>query len=369
MSKKLDLTGQIFGKITVINFNEEKSKEKRRTYWNCICECGNKCIIQTQDLRSGHTKSCGKCNYKQIKIGDKFGEWEIIKFDEKTSKEKRRKYWICRCKCGTIKSVCESSLKRDKNESKMCKSCSSKEVQSREEIKKTKSEFMIKRQESERENLTNMRFGKLIVTSFAYTKNGRGYWNCECDCGNNCIVSTCHLKDGHTNSCGCYAKEQSSKAWKKMWENDEFKKNHTGENNHNWIGGITPISKYLRNSISDWFENCKKQANYTCQLTNKKNIKLHTHHLYSFNLIVKDAHDKYNIEIKEHISEYNDDELNLLKEYIKECHKDNSNAIILSDDMHRLFHSLYGKGNNTPEQYYEFDKRYKNGEFDNYGLD
>lgn len=54
--KKLDLTGQKFGKLTVLapaeNFNG-------RTAWLCQCDCGRKTVAKTYHLRSGHTKSCG----------------------------------------------------------------------------------------------------------------------------------------------------------------------------------------------------------------------------------------------------------------------------------------------------------------------
>lgn len=37
------------------------SRERRdgRTYCRCICECGNECEVESGNLRSGHTKSCG----------------------------------------------------------------------------------------------------------------------------------------------------------------------------------------------------------------------------------------------------------------------------------------------------------------------
>ena len=59
------------------------------------------------------------------------------------------------------------------------------------------------------ENLIGKRFGRLVVISRA--PNGRNWhsrWNCICDCGNQCIVSASHLKNGHTQSCGCYHIEQ-----------------------------------------------------------------------------------------------------------------------------------------------------------------
>lgn len=57
MSKIKDETGNIYGRLTVINYN---SKNKRNSaLWNCICECGKKCIVEGTLLRSGKTKSCG----------------------------------------------------------------------------------------------------------------------------------------------------------------------------------------------------------------------------------------------------------------------------------------------------------------------
>ena len=41
-------------------------------------------------------------------------------------------------------------------------------------------------------------------------------------------------------------------------------------------------------------------------------------------------------------------------------------GVCVSKDIHVLFHSLYGQYNNTPEQWYQFEKDYKNGLYDNY---
>jgi len=54
--KKLDLTGQRFGKLTVLRPAENKNK---RTTWRCRCDCGSECIVTTRNLRAGKTKSCG----------------------------------------------------------------------------------------------------------------------------------------------------------------------------------------------------------------------------------------------------------------------------------------------------------------------
>ena len=54
-----DLTGQKFGKLTVIAY---AGKDKNHhTLWKCQCECGNITIVSTSNLTTGHTMSCG-CN-------------------------------------------------------------------------------------------------------------------------------------------------------------------------------------------------------------------------------------------------------------------------------------------------------------------
>lgn len=60
----IDLKGQKFGRLTVIKFMGTRGR--RRTYWQCICDCGNKCYIDTSHLRSGHSKSCGCINKEKI---------------------------------------------------------------------------------------------------------------------------------------------------------------------------------------------------------------------------------------------------------------------------------------------------------------
>ena len=47
------------------------------------------------------------------------------------------------------------------------------------------------------------KFGKLAVVDFAYVKNNRSHWLCRCECGNEKIVASRLLKNGHVTSCGC----------------------------------------------------------------------------------------------------------------------------------------------------------------------
>lgn len=55
--KLIDLTGQRFGRLVVI---ELSIKDKYSHFsWLCLCDCGNKTIVAGNNLKTGSTKSCG----------------------------------------------------------------------------------------------------------------------------------------------------------------------------------------------------------------------------------------------------------------------------------------------------------------------
>ena len=56
MRKRLDLTGQRFGRITVLRPAENIGV---KTAWVCRCDCGRETVVKTYHLRDGHTRSCG----------------------------------------------------------------------------------------------------------------------------------------------------------------------------------------------------------------------------------------------------------------------------------------------------------------------
>jgi len=55
---RIDLTNKKFGLLTPINYLKGGK-------WICKCECGTECIVDTRNLNSGHTTSCG-CRQKEI---------------------------------------------------------------------------------------------------------------------------------------------------------------------------------------------------------------------------------------------------------------------------------------------------------------
>lgn len=66
MSKsfKVDLTGQRFGRLTVLEFVPVPCT--KRSYWKCRCDCGNEKTVETQKLLLFSTKSCGCLKIERI---------------------------------------------------------------------------------------------------------------------------------------------------------------------------------------------------------------------------------------------------------------------------------------------------------------
>lgn len=62
MRKRLDLTGQRFGKLKAVD--DVGSKSSRRI-WLCQCDCGEITFVIGQHLKSGKTQSCGCLKVEQ----------------------------------------------------------------------------------------------------------------------------------------------------------------------------------------------------------------------------------------------------------------------------------------------------------------
>lgn len=52
-----DLTGQTFGKLTVVD--RAPNNKRNRAMWNCVCQCGRSCLVLGSNLIQGKTHSCG----------------------------------------------------------------------------------------------------------------------------------------------------------------------------------------------------------------------------------------------------------------------------------------------------------------------
>lgn len=60
--KYTDLTGQRFGRLTVLRLipKEERTWSNKEKAYECLCDCGNKCIVRQRSLLTARmTRSCG----------------------------------------------------------------------------------------------------------------------------------------------------------------------------------------------------------------------------------------------------------------------------------------------------------------------
>lgn len=89
--------GERYGLLTVIRRSGVNSSN--HTTWECVCECGKTTICTGNNLKSGHSKSCGHLKNKtcfENLLGKRFGRLKPISCETKDTVA----YWDCLCKCG-----------------------------------------------------------------------------------------------------------------------------------------------------------------------------------------------------------------------------------------------------------------------------
>lgn len=64
--KRINLIGQVFGRLTVVA--EAGLNSRRQSLWECRCSCGEQHIVLSTSLRSGHTTSCGCYNKERFQV-------------------------------------------------------------------------------------------------------------------------------------------------------------------------------------------------------------------------------------------------------------------------------------------------------------
>lgn len=121
----------------------------------------------------------------QYNHGDTVGIYTVIE----RSTENNLKL-ICQCNiCHSIVDVYVSNIRRQR----MCRNCRT------------------KYNTKPKTDLVGQKFGRLTVIEWVQ-RDGHTIWRCICDCGSEVLVGTNHLRSGHTQSCGCYMREQTSKS-------------------------------------------------------------------------------------------------------------------------------------------------------------
>lgn len=94
---KKDLRGMKFGKLTPIEWI-------RGGKWLCVCDCGNEKVIDTRNLMSGHTRSCGCSNHDSKNVKDMTGyKTETLRVIKRAENIGDTAAWLCECKlCGNL---------------------------------------------------------------------------------------------------------------------------------------------------------------------------------------------------------------------------------------------------------------------------
>ncbi len=113
------LIGKRFGKLVVVAQAESKSGQRR---WICQCDCGGTNIVTTGNLNSGHTTNCG-CKKSPDLTGQVFGKLTVIGRSEKRNSRGKRTtpMWECRCECGNITYKATDTLTNP--DESMCQEC------------------------------------------------------------------------------------------------------------------------------------------------------------------------------------------------------------------------------------------------------
>ena len=187
MGTFIDLTGQNFGKWTVI----EKTNNRDSSggiLWKCACECGSIKEVSSNSLRRGKSTGCGCTrvgSQKDIK-GKKFDFLTALKPTSQRSNS-GSVIWECKCDCGNICFRSVTNLNR-KEEKHSC-GCYNNSILNQAQIK----------------DLSNQKFGLLTAIKPTEMRSPRGgvLWECQCECGNTTFVETSNLTNRNIQSCGC----------------------------------------------------------------------------------------------------------------------------------------------------------------------
>jgi len=171
-NRLVDITGRIFGKLTVAELTEKRINQS--AVWLCRCECGNLCEVSYPRLIRGIVTDCGCGNPDQDLTGRRFGRLTVLK---KTSHSR----YLCKCDCGNEHSVTSGELLSGHKKSCGCLKTMSKA-----------------------DDITGMRSGSVVAIERTDQKRRSCYlWRCQCDCGNELLVEAYKIRNGIIQSCGC----------------------------------------------------------------------------------------------------------------------------------------------------------------------
>lgn len=228
--KKLDLTGQRFGRLTVL---EPAANIGPRTAWRCRCDCGEETTVITQRLRSGRQTSCG-CDKEHFgKLPCEIARANLTYIDGTCVEMIRTRpvrsnntsgvtgvEWVTRKQrwratihfkgkrryLGCYEKFEDAVRARKQAEENVFEpflaACDGEIPQSELRPIEEACPPLGRDYSDQRLDLTGQRFGMLAALEPAEDIGSMTAWKCRCDCGKELAVMTAHLRSGQT-SCGC----------------------------------------------------------------------------------------------------------------------------------------------------------------------
>lgn len=123
-----------------------------------------------------------------LKVGDRFGLWTILGFNESTAKPWKKRRYFCQCDCGTIKTVGYHDLIQKRRGSRSC-GCRGRQM------------HRLK---------TGDQFNRWTVIREVKKRDNKRMMECRCSCGWLGQVRVQDLVQGRSRSCGCLRDEEQS---------------------------------------------------------------------------------------------------------------------------------------------------------------
>lgn len=120
MSRIILEEGKEYGLWTVVKFDCVDSRRRRR--YICRCKCGYETSKVAAIIASGKSNKCKFCKALHLD-GQEFGDWKVLK--RLPNDKNGKSVWLCRCKCGNERPVQGGNLVKrgPKRGSKCCFEC------------------------------------------------------------------------------------------------------------------------------------------------------------------------------------------------------------------------------------------------------
>lgn len=264
------------------------------------CECGKCFIRRFSTIKKNNKLLCKECmlkdrkinrlNLKEVKEIIKSVNLEYVKGDYRNHDTKI----IVRCQCGnefeTTLRIIKNHIKNTNTDS-YCKEC----------LKHMARERYAYTIEEVRKKIESM---DIVLLTNEYI-NSHSKLKVIGKCGHEFETTFDVILRGHSGYC------------KKCV--------NANERAYNWNGGYDLENEKFRKTyeFKEFRKNVLKRDMYTCVCCGKQKGELNVHHLDGYN-------------------------------WCKEKRTDVNNGVCLCEDCHKLFHSIYGNGFNTKEQFYNF---------------